>query len=275
MARRRKQTIEINDRWLISYSDMMTLLFALFVLLYTLNLDKQTTIPREELAGVLQESFSTPMEDIPLQRRIGPTEYTEGVFERFRGSQTEEPIRKNIEQINEKMSQAIDLDMKSVHQVIEDRLYGPEKYASKAAKGEERIVDIRRTQRGFAVEFMARDFYGEGEYDIRKDSKQKLISIAKALLELGRDITIEGHTDSTASGKLGNWELSSLRAAKLAQLFVDEAGYPASKIAIAGYGSMRPIAHNGTESGRRFNRRIEIHVNYDPSNSLVNPNKDD
>lgn len=270
-SRKRKQIIEINDRWLISYSDMMTLLFALFVLLYSLNLDKQTTIPREELAGVLQESFSTPLEDIPLQRRIGPTEYNEGVFERFKGSQTEESLQKNIDQIKEKVASVIDTDMKKVHQVIDDRLYGPEKYAEKAAKGDERIVDIRRTQRGFAIEFLARDFYEEGGYEVKESSKKTLLAVAKALLELGRDLTIEGHTDSMKSGRLGNWELSSLRAARLARLFIDEAGYPATKISIAGYGDLRPLAHNGTEAGRKLNRRVEIHVNYDPANDLVAP----
>jgi chemotaxis protein MotB len=84
------------------------------------------------------------------------------------------------------------------------------------------------------------------------------------LIELGRPIVIEGHTDNVpASGQYSNWELSALRAASVAKYLIKTVGFPATKVALAGYADLRPVTPNTSDAGRTMNRRIEIHVNYD------------
>jgi chemotaxis protein MotB len=88
--------------------------------------------------------------------------------------------------------------------------------------------------------------------------------IGEILVDLGRPIVVEGHTDNVpASGQYSNWEISSLRAASVAKYIVKTSGFPATKVAIAGYADLRPIAQNTTDAGRAMNRRIEIHINYE------------
>ena len=77
-------------------------------------------------------------------------------------------------------------------------------------------------------------------------------------------ILIEGHTDNVEpAGVLGNYELSALRASKVVKYIVEEHNFPLSQISAAGWGDAKPIAHNGSEDGRKLNRRIEINVRYE------------
>ena len=88
--------------------------------------------------------------------------------------------------------------------------------------------------------------------------------MAALLKDLGRHITIEGHTDSVPpSDSMTNWELSSRRASFIVNYFETKHNYPIRNMSIAGYADTRPIAANNTESGRSLNRRIEIKIHYD------------
>ena len=82
MAKKHKcPEFENHERWLVSYADMLTLLFALFVVLYALKEGGQSQV--QKTAGSMQESFNTPLEDIPIDRQVGPTEQGFGIFDHF------------------------------------------------------------------------------------------------------------------------------------------------------------------------------------------------
>ena len=109
----------------------------------------------------------------------------------------------------------------------------------------------------------ARHFFESGEYQMRREALKEMEQVSQILMELGRPIVIEGHTDNVPStGQYSNWEISALRAASVAKYMIKTAGYPSTKIAIAGYADLRPVAQNTSEAGRSMNRRIEIHINY-------------
>lgn len=255
---------ENHERWLVSYADMVTLLFAVFVVLYALNLSKDPATSSEQAAGSMQESFSTPLDDIPVDRRVGPTEAGFGIFEHFRGDQVRPPLSKKYPGQKQRIK-IIDDEMRLVKLQLEERLYGPEKYQGSKKAGEQRIVDIKRTQKGFKLQLLARHFYDAGSYRMKRKALKELDKIAVILKDLGRDVTVEGHTDSVPpSGSLTNWELSALRATHVVRYMIRRHNYPASKLSATGYADLRPIAHNGTAQGRALNRRIELHVNYDP-----------
>lgn len=263
MAKKHKcPPFENHERWLVSYADMLTLLFAVFVVLYSLNLSDSSK--SQEVTGSMQESFSTPLEDIPVDRRIGPTEAGFGIFENFRGNQARPPISKRFPGQDARVK-IIDEEMNRVNMQIEDRLYGPSKYVGSKESGENRIVDVQRTGHGFKLRLLARHFYDSGSTKVKREALKELDSVIEILKELGRDVRVEGHTDSMPpKGDITNWELSTLRATNVIKYMIRHYNFPATKLSSSGYADLRPIAHNGTESGRTLNRRIEFHVNYDP-----------
>ena len=115
---------ENHERWLVSYADMVTLLFAVFVVLYALNLSSPSK-KQDQAAGSIQESFSTPLEEIPPEVRIGPTESGFGIFEHLKGDTPHKPILEKFR--NAQMSvKVIDDEMARIKLELEDRLYGPD-----------------------------------------------------------------------------------------------------------------------------------------------------
>lgn len=261
MGKHKCPEFENHERWLVSYADMLTLLFAVFVTLYALK-DGGGEPYIKQAAGSLQDSFATPLEQIPFDRRFGPDKGGLGIFENVYGLKINPPLP---EQVTE--ARSLDLvakDMRWLKKKIEERLYGPEKFRSQSERGAEKFVSVERTEKGFQVRLVANQYFNSGEFAIRKSAKAELKEIAKLLKSLNRHVSVEGHTDSLApSGKLDNWELSALRATEILKYFVTAGQFPQTLISAVGYADIRPVAHNGTEAGRSLNRRVELHVSYD------------
>ena len=252
---------ENHERWLVSYADMLTLLFAVFVVLFALKEGGEPQV--QQTAGSMQESFNTPLEDIPLDRQSGPIEQGFGIFDHFHGDTIVAPVIQKYP-ANTDTIKIIKNEMAQVNLMLEERLYGPNKAKSAEDPGFARIIKVERTEKGFRLRLMARYFYDEGGYTIKKSTLKEIDAIIEVLKILGRSLTIEGHTDATApKGKLSNWDISALRASHLVRYMIQQHQFPQTRLTAAGYGDTRPIAHNGTASGRKLNRRIEIHVDYD------------
>lgn len=256
---------ENHERWLVSYADMVTLLFAVFVVLYAIQIAGQKE--EKKVAGSMQESFNTPLQDIPVDRRVGPTEQGMGIFEHFRGESIKPSLIQKYPSSSQKVK-IIDDELNQVKVKLEDRLYGPNKFRDEQKPGQERIIQVQRTEKGFKLQLLARHFFDSGAVQVNRGALRELDTVADILKDLGRPVTIEGHTDSIpAAGEYGNWEISALRATNVLKYFIRKHNFPATSLAAAGLADTRPIASNGSESGRMLNRRIEIHVDYDHDSS--------
>lgn len=255
---------ENHERWLISYADMLTLLFALFVTLYALKESSSSSkAEQNKAAGSLQEALGMPLEDIPVEERYGPNAQGLGIFENFRGNKATPPITPKFPTDTQK-SKVIEEEMNQAKAKLEERLYGKNVYPDGKNNGQERIVTVRRDADGFRLTLMAQHFFKPSEVEVRFPARAELEEIGNLLKDLGRPIVIEGHTDSLPSnGDRSNWEISALRATNVLKYFIADLGFPASRISASGFADQRPIAHNGTEEGRALNRRIEIKVQYD------------
>lgn len=262
---------ENHERWLVSYADMVTMLFALFVVLFAQKMGcKESKAAATATSQSIQDALNTPLPEIPVDRKVGPTSQGMGIFDHFKGDQIREPLIQKYPSQTQR-ARVIDADMKRIRALVEERLYGPEKFPQGGEKGQERVVSIERTAQGFKLQLAARHFFGSGEYQVKRDALKELNDVGEILMELGRPVVIEGHTDNIpASGQFSNWEISTLRAASVGKYLVKQIGFPASKLAMSGYADLRPIAQNSSDAGRNMNRRIEIHVNYD-ADSGVDP----
>ena len=251
---------ENHERWLVSYADMLTLLFAVFVTLYALKEDGKKS---QEASGSIQESFNKPLPDIPETHRAGPTEEGFGIFEHLRGSTTHEPISKKFPEVKQK-ARIIDEDMKKAKVELEDRLYGPARMNQLQKPGFERIVSIHRDDDGFRVRLLARHFYEPGGVNIRRQALKDLDEILLVLKKLGRPVVVEGHTDSIPpDGQYSNWDLSALRATHVLEYMVTKFNFPQLSLTASGYADTKPIASDSTAEGRALNRRIELKIKYD------------
>lgn len=253
---------ENHERWLVSYADMVTLLFAVFVVLYALSIAGKEE-ESKQVAGSMQESFNTPLEDIPIDRRVGPSEQGFGIFEHFKGNTTRPPLTKKFPSSSQR-TKIIDEEMKRVEMLLEDRLYGPNKFRELQKPGEQRIVSVHRDEKGFRIRLLARHFFDPGSVEVKRQALPELDQIVGILKELSLPVRIEGHTDSIPpQGEMTNWEISALRATNVLKYMTRKHQFPPMLLTPAGYADTRPIAHNGSESGRSLNRRVEFYVEYD------------
>ena len=255
---------ENHERWLVSFADMMTLLFAVFVVLYALKEEGAKDSQVEQAAASIQEAFNEVMEDIPENRRVGPTNAGFGVFENEKGDQ-EQKDTENKYPGSSSYSQIIGKEMRKVSELIDMRLYGNKRFRELKAEGQARIISIHRDRDGFRVRLLASHFFNPGSYKIRNRlALEELAEVAKVMKELNRPITIEGHTDNVPfEGTGSNWDLAALRASNVLKFFLRKTDFDPDKLSAAGYADTRPVASNATSESRALNRRIEIKVQYD------------
>ncbi len=264
MAKKQKcPEFENHERWLVSYADMMTLLFAVFVVLYALKEDGADEAKLDQAAASIQEAFHEVMQEIPPDRRLGPNEDGFGIFEHMKGDQILEPVSKRFPSPEGRLKILQD-EASKISQQIDVRLYGNERFRDLKASGQERIISVHRDDSGVQIRMLAAHFFDPGSYLINKRALDELQEVGDIIRDLGRRITIEGHTDSIPPRNgMNNWDLSSLRASHVVKYFIEELNYPPSLIGGAGFADTRPVASNATAASRKLNRRIEVRVHYD------------
>jgi len=136
-------------------------------------------------------------------------------------------------------------------------------------QGLDRDMEVDVQDNGILFRIDAPFLFTSGKATLRGQSRATLARLEKFLAKFPHEVRIEGHTDSIPINSPrfpSNWELSSARAVTVARYF-QRLGLPPERIAATGYGEYRPIADNGTEEGRKLNRRVEIYLQMDPGGS--------
>ena len=238
MARKRVHESHLNhERWMVSYADFLTLLFAVFVVMYAISqLDSQKMA---HLLGSMQKAFSAGVlppgnPEIALSPGTAP-----GVENQIAGA--DKPV--------------LDLDMQTLNG-IESTIV--EKLRSENAIDQ---VSIFQDQRGLVISLAEAGFFDSGKAEMRPSSLKVLDAIAISMLSFANPIRIEGHTDNIPIRNArftSNWELASARAAFVIDYLLRHFAFSPRKLSVAGYGEYHPIADNGTAEGRARNRRVDI-----------------
>lgn len=258
--KKRKEDEKAGEGWIISYADLMTLLFATFVVLYGLKPEGEA----KNLVGVtssIRESFVEIPDEIPPDERKGPIKKGKSVFRYFKGDMIKPPLLKQYRRASNVMN-LIDEDFQQFKNILE--IMSKKTKTKSPVPLKQQGMTLHKEKDGFRLRLVASHFFAPGASTMDEKYMWKFQQIAKLLRELDRKIVIEGHTDNTQSkGKFNNLELSSMRASFAANYLTDKLDFPKTKVSIAGYGDSRPIATNDTEEGRKLNRRIEIKVIYD------------
>ena len=246
MRRRRRRPAEEpanHDRWLISYSDFITLLFAFFVVLFSSSYrDKQTI---KKLSEAIHIGFQQMGAFSGGQSQTGVA---------YPNLSAPSPANPTQAIKNSAASAASAVDIVQLRQQLEGAI-------GQELKNHE--VDTRVTPEGFVISLKELGFFNSGQAVLLPGAAEKIARIASVLAQHGLELRVEGHTDNqpihTAQFN-SNWELSTARALAVMQHLVDDSGFDPKKISVAGYGEYRPVADDSTPEGRRMNRRVDLVV---------------
>ncbi len=237
---------ESHERWLVSYADFITLLFAFFVVMYSLS-----TV-NEGKYRVLSDSLVTAFRTLSIS---GAGQQQEGILPPL-SVPVPMPLQAAKPQPQEEAPQDNRRQMmaRRMHDMASDirRMLEPLSQSGQ--------VTVSEGAHGITVEINASVLFMSGEAALDSSAILPLRAVAQVLSGADLPITVEGHTDSTPIHTFrfpSNWELSSARAASVVRLFIDS-GVQADHLTVVGFSDQRPIADNATEEGRSRNRRVTI-----------------
>ena len=239
-----------HDRWLVSYADFITLLFAFFVVLYaTSQMDNKKVVQMSAaIHGAFQELgvFSGSAQGSPLRVEAAPPGAVQPPLDPGQLA--------GVQDGHEASGDGDGVDVKRLKQELEEAL------------GDEinrHEIEMRVTPEGLVVSLHELGFFDSGSATLLQEGQAPLGRIAGILNAKGFQIRVEGHTDTVpihTSQFKSNWELSTARATEVVTLLVERYGLDPRQISVAGYSQYRPIASNETEDGRKMNRRVDLVV---------------
>jgi chemotaxis protein MotB len=246
MRRRVHRARVSHDRWLVSYADFITLLFAFFVVLYTsANADKKK---QQEVSAAIDAAF----------RSLGifPDAMRKPSYKAGAAATADHPVVPvNIVMGEDVLAPAaVKDDLERIRRDLTQAL------SDKVAA---HTVSIKMGRDGLVISLREAGFFSSGSAVPKPQTMPTLRLIAARLGATPYDLRIEGHTDNIPIHNEefdSNWELSSARATHIARMILDQKLIGPERISAAGYAEFHPVATNDTPDGRAENRRIDLVV---------------
>ena len=224
MARKKRYVEPENrDRWMVSYADFVTLLFAFFVSLYALSNVNETKYKK------LSESLSAAFRPASQHSVQAPSEFPR-IVERF-----------------------TTVFSPSYRRVVEV-LQGLER-----SEG----VTLLYDQNSITIRVAETNLFSPASDELRAEARPVLDEVASVLEGIEQDVRIEGHTDNipiNTPGFPSNWDLSTARSLTVLKYFINNHGLVPGRFSAVGYGEFSPIETNDTPDGRMKNSRVDIMI---------------
>lgn len=241
--KRHEEEHENHERWLVSYADFITLLFAFFVVMYAIS------SVNEGKYRVLSDAINSAFRNIPgttagAMQVVNTTQNSQMITPpqvRPSNPKVEEQKRKNRERMRN-MAQQL---MAALNPLVKS--------------GQVRVTE---NALGITLDIDASVLFEPGQATLDEKAIVVLANVGRILAGSDFPITVEGHTDNTPiSNQLfpSNWELSVVRASSVVRLFIEN-GVEARLLTATGYADQRPVADNATPAGRQRNRRVAITI---------------
>src|SRR5450755_1234373 len=242
MSRHRKAEPPTNhDRWLVSYADFITLLFAFFVVMFA------SAQADHGNAGRVSASVRKALEEGRMKSVVaailgGAKDEKGHGNAMMKGPGGSQPIL----QVNHPAT--LEGSLESLSAALKPEV----------AKGQ---IRISLEQRGLVISLRQAAFFASGDDAVYPGTYSTIDKIAREIAALPGPVRLEGHTDSVPihnSHFRSNWELSAARGIAMLELLVSHFDIPPRRLAVAGYADTVPLESNDTEEGRLHNRRVDI-----------------
>jgi chemotaxis protein MotB len=251
MARKKKHPEHVNhERWLVSYADFITLLFAFFVVMFaTSQADKGKA---QQVSDSITKALDGEKVGAKIAAVLGGTVGDVGqgnAMTHGPGGAKEIPPK---EKKDKKKDDPKVVDLASSMKVLSEVL-APEIKAGK--------IQVTMQSRGLVISFTQAALFPSGEDLISPGAYEGMSRVAEAVQKIPNPVRLEGHTDSQPirnSSFDNNWELSAARSIAVLNVLTDRFGVPHERLSVAGYADTAPIAENDTDQGRAKNRRVDI-----------------
>jgi chemotaxis protein MotB len=215
------------ERWLLTYSDMITLLLAFFIIMYSIS--------RVDLAKFkrVTEALNVVLDGRHDQAKAGMgNAIADGAIKNRDPKGDLLNLQKNIDEIARRFKMGLQ-------------------------------ISTQLQKRGLVIHISESAFFDLGKADLKPQAIEIFDLLAAELLKIPNHVRIEGHTDNLPINTPkfpSNWELSTARATNCLRYLVEKRGFPPERISALGYAEYRPIATNTTAEGRNKNRRVDIIV---------------
>lgn len=227
---------ESRDRWIIPYADFITLLFAVFAVLYAISAVDAERF--ERMSEGIRTALSSPAGGGGAVSRSSAAQLRAPIGTSWRQEHPGVPVGALRDRIEAALEAEASLDELN------------------------RILEIEVAERGLVVSLSADGFFEPGSARTVPQASRLIEVIGGELATLDVPLRIEGHTDDRAAGSgfASNWEFSAARAASVARLLMERSDLDPSRLAVAGYAGFRPRASNDDDRGRARNRRVDLVV---------------
>ncbi|UHA75276.1 flagellar motor protein MotB [Paenibacillus sp. 481] len=254
MSKKRKQHHEehIDESWLIPYADILTLLLALFIVLYSMQaVDKKKF---EEMSQAFSVALNTGGVNILDQTSVIRT-----------GGQ-------KVEQMDESKDHRSDSPQKEREQHMRQAQLEQQKLEQLQRKLDEYIksngladqLNTKLNHSELKITINDSALFDSGKADLKNDAKQLAVTIGSMLKNYpGYEVVVTGHTDDrpiSNSRFASNWDLSSARALSFMKIVLERSEIHPKLFKAVGMGEYHPIAENKTDEGRSKNRRVEVSI---------------
>ena len=221
----------VDESWLLPYSDLLTLLLALFIVMFAISqVDKEKL---QKMASEFEAIFSG--QTSILEEESSPSAV-------LQDSSIPQPDNYALE----------DSLMNQLKLIIEEDI---------KSKGYEDRVKVVLTKEGLEISILDVMLFDSGDAEVLQSVHPLLLQIADTLSRVDNDIKVAGHTDNVPINNdqyRSNWDLSAMRAINVMNFLVDQGGLQPERFLIQCFSEYSPIADNSTVEGRAKNRRVEI-----------------
>jgi chemotaxis protein MotB len=231
-----------HDRWLVSYADFITLLFAFFVVLYAFA--RADEKKKAQVPEAIDSAFKTlgVFPDYSFQARKSAAASGKDAAPFADLVMTEQALTPSV----------VGDDLNRIRRDLEQRLQ---------PQVAQHTIIIKMGRDGLVISLREAGFFNSGSALPRPDAISALHRIAASLQGSPYDLRVEGHTDNLpihTAQFASNWELSSARASSIARILLAIGAMPAQRLSAAGYAEFHPVDTNDTAQGRANNRRVDL-----------------
>ncbi|WP_413374411.1 flagellar motor protein MotB [Paenibacillus taichungensis] len=251
----------IDESWLLPYSDLMTLLLALFITLFSMSSIDATKF--EQMASALSSALNGGS-GVLDHTSMSPTESTTDLG---KSKQQPEDIKKTPAQITDaQMAQKEQEDLEKLKKRLDQ-------YIQKNGLSDQLNTKLNQSELKITISDNA--LFSSGRADVKPESRSLAKAISSMLQEFPEyEVVVSGHTDNVPisnSQYKDNWDLSADRALNFLKILLLNEALDPSKFTPSGYGEYHPVSSNQTDAGRAQNRRVEVSIirKYQSNNTAV------
>lgn len=257
-GRRHQHEEHIDETWLIPYADLLTLLLALFIVLFAsskIDVKKFDQIVQSfNVAltggiGLLEHNSAVPLSPESVQQSIKRA-VTKGEQKQEKPEDEKSEEQKKFEAAYQKETKDLQSLQVQLNQYIQQN------------KMQDKL-QTKLTEEGLMITILDNALFASGSADVRPDARKLAIEIADQLVPHPKQVTVTGHTDNVPINTRefpSNWDLSTKRATNFLKILLENKKLDPAKFSATGKGEYHPVAPNNTPEGRAKNRRVELMI---------------